>query len=56
MKHPFVTFGDALSWARKYAKEHCYPFQTWRVVRHGKGYAVAVYSRNTGSFDGFALP
>ena len=53
---PFPSFDNALSWARKHAAECCFAFQFWRVVKDERGtYRVAIYSRNTNLFQGYAF-
>lgn len=51
----FLAFDDALSWAKTYAREHTHAFQAWRIERApwSREYAIAIYSRNTGSHQGY---
>lgn len=51
----FQEYRNAVSWARTYAREHCYPHQYWRVEALGGGkLAVAVRSRNSGALSHYA--
>ena len=49
----FKTFDAALAFGRTEGREHIWPFQAWRIVRQGKGFALAIVNRNSGKVEGF---
>jgi roadblock/LC7 domain-containing protein len=50
----FKSDAQARVWAQTYARDYSHAYQFWRVVRRGRDYVVAFYSRNTGIFSHIA--
>ena len=50
----FPTFREAFIWAQVHAQESMFYHHRFEIDRIGNEFAVGIYSKNTGKWDGWA--